>query len=387
VRTCDVAIIGGGAIGVSIAFELAEEKLRTIVLDMQQPGREASWAAAGMLSPAPHVAEDAPLTPLGNESLRLYPEFIARIEETSGIATDFARDGSLEVFFAEHGEDERNRIIAENRDLGVPCEPISTERARELEGSLSAAATAAMWLPDEATVDPRLLMDGLLKAAQRREVEIRANCRVTNLICEGDQCNGVVAGGEKIGAKHVIVAAGCFCGTIAKNKADGSEILARYAPTRPVRGQMIALHLAGVRLHRVVRSKGRYVVPRPDGRIVAGSTLEEAGFKKGVTATGVREILDSVREIVPRLAGAEVVETWGGLRPGTSDGLPILGPTDVEGLLIATGHYRNGILLAPITAKLLRDWVIGGKPAFDMDRFSPMRFTRDREREDASSTA
>jgi glycine oxidase len=384
VRTFDVAIIGGGVIGASIALELAEEKLSTIVLDRQQPGREASWAAAGMLSPAPHVPEDAPLTPLGSESLALYPAFIARIEEASGVATDFARNGSLDIFFTERGELERDRIIAENRRLRLPCGPISLEEVREIAGSIGPDARAAMWLRAEATVDPRLLMLALLAAGERGGVEIHPNCTVTGLIHEGDRCLGVVAGGEKIAAGHVIVAAGSFCGTIANERADGSEILARYAPTYPVRGQMIALQPSGFNLRQVLRAKGRYLVPRRDGRIVAGSTLEHAGFEKQITAAGVREILDGVLELVPELAGAEILETWAGLRPGTPDGLPILGPTEMEGLLVATGHYRNGILLAPITAKLMREWITRGSAAAGAEIFSPMRFTKDKAQASAS---
>jgi glycine oxidase len=376
VSTYDVAVIGGGVIGASIAFELSAENLRTVVLDRQEPGREASWAAAGMLSPAPHVAEDSALTPLANESLRIYPEFIERIEEASGVGTRFERNGALEILFAESDDTERGHSVVRNEHLGVRCEALGLEQARELEPELNPGARAAMWFPEEATIEPRLLMDALLKAAQRRGVEIRANCAVTNLLFEGDRCCGVVAGGEKINAKQVIVAAGCFSQTIAENKTSASDMLARCAPTHPVRGQMIGLQVRGVKLRRVLRSKDRYVVPRQDGRIVAGSTLEDSGFRKNVSVDSVREIFESARKLVPALEGAEVVETWAGLRPGTPDGLPILGPTEVEGLLIATGHYRNGILLAPITAKLIREWIMGGKTEFDTDRFSPMRFTR-----------
>jgi glycine oxidase len=377
VRTFDVSIIGGGIIGASIAFELAEQKLTSIVLDSQQPGREASWAAAGMLSPAPHVREDAPLTPLGNESLRLFPEFVERIEEASGLTTDFARNGSLEIFFGEYGESERDRVINENRRLEIPCEPISLGSARELEPLLGPSARAAMWLPEEASVDPRLLTEALLVALRRRGIEIRSNFPVTDLLIEDNYCRGVVAGSEKIAATHVIVAAGAFCGNIAQRNAEGSEILARYACTHPVRGQMLALQPAGFKLRKILRSKRGYMVPRRDSKIVAGSTLEHVGFEKQVTPEGVSQILECATELAPELAGAEVVETWAGLRPGSPDGLPILGPTDIEGLLIATGHYRNGILLAPVTAKLIREWITQGKTTFDADRFSPIRFTRD----------
>ena len=381
--TYDVAIVGGGAIGTSIAFELAAAKLRTIVLDRQQPGREASWAAAGMLSPTPHVPEDAPLTPLGTESLRIYPEFIARIENTSGMATHFARNGSLELFFAEGGEMERDRMLSENRRLGVKCEAIDVSQARAFEPSMNPQICAAIWFPQEATVEPRLLMDALLTAAQHSGVEIRANSPVTDLICEGERCSGVMAGGERIDAKYVIAAAGCFSRTMAENNPRGSDILARYAPTHPVLGQMIALQTSGVKLRRVLRSKGRYLVPRHDGRIVAGSTLEDSGFEKNVSADGIQGIFESARELAPDLAKAEVVETWAGLRPGTPDGLPILGPTEVEGLLIATGHYRNGILLAPMTATLIREWITLEKTSFDAARFSPMRFRKETARTSA----
>jgi glycine oxidase len=235
---------------------------------------------------------------------------------------------------------------------------------------------AAMLFPDEATIEPRQLMGALLTAALRRGVEVHANCAVTNLICEGGRCCGVVAGGERIHAKHVIVAAGCFSAAIAEDNPSVSKMLARCAPTHPVRGQMIALEAPGATLHRVLRSKGSYVVPRQDGRIVAGSTLENAGFEKNVSTDGVRNIFERARELVPSLEGAEIIETWAGLRPGTPDGLPILGPTEVEGLMIATGHYRNGILLAPITAKLIREWITRGKTEFDAAGFSPLRFAK-----------
>ena len=277
--------------------------------------------------------------------------------------------------------------IEENRRLEIPCEPISLGAARELEPLLSPAATAAMWLPEETSVDPRLLMEALLTALRVRVTEIRSNFPVTGLLLDEDDCRGVIAGGEKIGVRHVVVAAGAFCGKIAREKTDGSDILARYACTHPVRGQMLALQPADFKLRKVLRSKGSYMVPRRDGRIVAGSTLEHAGFEKQVTAEGVSQILEGVTKLVPELAEAEVVETWAGLRPGSPDGLPILGPTEIEGLLIATGHYRNGILLAPITARLIREWITRGKTTFDTDRFSPMRFTRDQMRASDSQIA
>jgi glycine oxidase len=372
VSVFDVAIVGGGLIGAATAFELAPEKLRVLVLDRREPGREASWAAAGMLSPGPDSPDALPLVPLAKESLRLYPEFVAAVEDASGISVAFTRDGALEVFLAPHGEAERDAMIAGHRRLGLSIELVSLDAARRIEPSMGAAVRAAAWLPEEATVDPRLLTDATLEAAGQRGAEIRVGCAVSSLLRDGDRCTGVIAGGERIAARHVIVAAGCY----SRGIADESENnwLAHYVPTNPVRGQMVALQPSDFRLRRVLRCERGYVVPRRDGRVVAGSTLEDAGFRNHVTAGGLRQILAAAVEMVPALAGAEVVETWAGLRPGTPDNLPILGPTDIEGLLIATGHYRNGILLAPITARLVREWITQGQTSFDAGIFSPLRF-------------
>jgi glycine oxidase len=372
VNKFDVAVVGGGVIGASIAFELAAEKLRVVVLDRQQPGREASWAAAGMLSPAPDSPRDIPLVPLGRESLALYPRFVAAVEEASGKSASYAREGALEILFAPHGGAERDSKISEYRQLGIAAEPIPIDEARHWEKAIGPDARAAISLPEEGTVEPRLLIEAVLAAARRGGVEIRSDCRVTGLLCERERCVGVVAGGDEISAGCVVVAAGCFSGEIAPDV----EIPARYAPTRPVRGQMLALRPDAPLFRQVLRSERGYLVPRRDGRVVAGSTSEEAGFEKRVTPDGIRKILDAALELCPSLARAEIVERWCGLRPGTPDDLPILGLTDIEGLLIATGHYRNGILLAPVTARLVRDWILNGRTDFNAAVFSPLRFSQ-----------
>jgi glycine oxidase len=366
VKVADVAIIGGGIIGASIAFELAAEKLEVIVLDRQQPGLEASWAAAGMLSPGPDAPDALPLVPLAKESMRLYPEFVAAIEELSAKRTAFARNGTIEIFTAPHGEAERNKMVAEFRALGIAIEAISLDTAREAEPSLGPAARAAAWLPQEATIDPRFLTQAALAAARRRGVEILPDAPVTSVRLDGNHCAGVIASGTAIAAKCVIVAAGCFSGSI--------DWLGRYSPTRPVRGQILSLRPEGAPIVRTLRSAKGYLVQRPDGRVIAGSTLEDAGFEKHVTPAGVQKILAGVTELVPALATAELIDSWAGLRPGTPDNLPVLGATDIRGLYMATGHYRNGILLAPATARLLTDLVLGRTPALKIEAFSPLRF-------------
>jgi glycine oxidase len=387
VSAYDVIIVGGGLIGGSIAFELASEKLRVAVLDRQEPGREASWAAAGMLAPGPDSPESSALVPLGKESLRLYPEFIAAIESASGKSTDFTRNGTFEVFRGPQAVAQRDAMAAEFRQFGLAADAMSPDDARKHEPSLGPQADAIAWLPDEATIDPRLLTEAVLAAATQRGAEIRANCAVDALLYEGKACVGVFAGGQKLAAKYVIVAAGSFCSTIAHATYEAHQQLQQYAPVHPVRGQMLALRSPTVQLKKVLRSEYGYLVPRRDGRIIAGSTLENAGFVKQVTPQGVRQILDAALELAPALADAKIVEDWSGLRPGTPDQLPIIGPTDIAGLWLATGHYRNGILLAPGTAKIMRDWIVTGKSNFNGESFSPLRFTTTKSHARANRSA
>ena len=370
----DVAIVGGGIIGGSIALELAQQKLRVVLLDRQQPGQEASWAAAGMLSPAPDSPDSIPLVPLGRASLELYPQFIAAVEEASGRKVGCRREGTLEIIFAGDAQRELSTLVALHHGLGLATEALPLDEAHRLEPALSREARAAALLPYEASVDARALTEAVLAAAVKHGVTLRPGTAVTALARETGRCTGVIAGGQKLPAGHVVLAAGCYSG--------GVEGLSAYAPTRPVRGQMVALRSSKVKLTRVLRSGYGYVVPRDAARpqkLVAGSTLENVGCEKGLTAGGLEHILRAAQELVPDLAGAAIVETWSGLRPDTPDHLPILGPTDIEGLTIATGHYRNGILLAPITAKLIREWLTERRTSLPIAGFSPLRFLAARQ--------
>jgi len=375
VNTFDVVIVGGGLIGASIAFELASEKLRVGLLDSQQPGREASWAAAGMLSPAPESAQNTALVPLGRASLDQYPEFVAAAESASGKSTGYTRNGALEIFLPPSVSPERDERIALYRSLGIAAEPVSTSESAA--GKAARKDSGAIWLPDEATVEPRALFEAVLATAQQRGAKIESGRRVIGLLLEAGRCTGVLTEEEKIGAHHVVIAAGCFSTEIFSR---GSR-MARYAPTRPVRGQIIAFRHGGAALETVLRSDRGYLVPRRNGTIVAGSTSEEAGFEKRVTLEGLRKIKEAAIELMPSLAEAQVLDSWSGLRPGTPDDLPSLGLTDTPGLLMATGHYRNGILLAPVTAKLARGWILGERALpIDTSAFSPMRFAAEKPR-------
>ena len=365
-KSYDAIIAGAGLIGSAIALELARNDLRVALFDSQEPGREASWASAGILSPAPENPAMISMVPIARASLAMYPEFIAQVEELSGIATGYRANGTVEALFSRHAREELNTIVALQRGLGLNAEPISAKEARELEPALSEDMAAAVLRPDEASVDNRLLAKALVEAAKRCGAEIHAGAVVEAIWREGSQCRGAVVQGEKISAKYAIVAAGSFSSRIVGT--------AEYAPVRPAKGQMLSLRCEAAKIERVLWSERIYLVPRNDGRILCGATVEHVGFDKTVTASGMHKNLDAAFELAPVLAEARVEETWAGLRPDTPDHLPILGPTDIAGLMIATGHFRSGVLLTPVTARLIGEFILQKTPSVDWERFSPLRF-------------
>lgn len=378
-KSYDAAIVGGGIIGVSCALAVAEAGLRIGVFDRQELGREASWAAAGMLSPAPHLSGDGPLVPLSRESLRLYPEFIRSIENASQKRTNYVQKGALELFFGADAPYERDRHVAVCQSLGLAVEAISATEARHREASIASTTRAAAFFPAEATIEPRALMEAAIDAARARGVELHASCAVQSLVIQGNRCTGIIAAGREIPADRVVIAAGCFSRNLFEDASYCAKRLSPFLPTRPVRGQMLALLPRDTTLSGAVRSTRGYLVPRSNGWIVAGSTLEEAGFDKHTTVEGLQRIRKAAVELIPDLASAEIAESWCGLRPGTPDGLPILGPVDVDGVILATGHFRNGILLAPATARLVKDWIMHGKPSISVEALSPSRFIHSTE--------
>ena len=362
----DAAVAGGGLIGGSIALELARAGLRVGLFDRQEPGQEASWAGAGILSPAPESAAMISLVPLAKASMAIYPEFVRMVEEISGQSVGYRPKGTLQAIFARDAREELSTVIALHHGLGLKAEPLRAADARELEPALSEELEAAVWRPEEASVDNRALTQAVLEAARRSGVQFFTGSEVEAIWREGGRCVGLHLKNEKVEAQWTVVAAGCYSANI--------EGVAAYAPVRPAKGQMIALRADDLNIERVLWSEKIYLVPRNDGRILAGATVEYTGFEKGLTAGGLEKILAGTIELAPGLANARVQETWAGLRPDSPDHLPILGPTELDGLLIATGHFRGGILLTPITAQLVREWVTQQRVSVDWDRFSPMRF-------------
>jgi glycine oxidase len=365
-KTFEAIIAGGGLIGGAIALELALSGIRVAIFERGEPGQEASWAGAGILSPAPENPATIPLVPLGKASMALYPDFVARVEEISGQDVGYRAKGTLEALFSRDAARELSTHVALQHGWGLKAEAISAEDARELEPALSPELEAAVLRPDEASVDNRALTHAVLEAARKSGVETFAQHEVQGVWREKERCAGLLLRNDKVEAKWTIIAAGCFSAGIAG--------VATYAPVRPAKGQMVSLRSERTKIERVLWSDKIYLVPRNDGRILAGATVEYVGFDKKVTAGALEKIISGAIELAPELASGRVEETWAGLRPDSPDHLPILGPADIEGLLLATGHFRSGILLTPITARLIREWVTEQRVSVDWDRFTPSRF-------------
>ncbi len=362
----DVAIAGCGLIGASIALELAEKGLSVAVFDAGEPGREASWASAGIISPAPENPGSIPLVSLGKASAALYPEFAQRVEEISEQEVHYRASGSLDVILKNDAPEELSTMIAVHHGLGLKAKALGDAQVREMEPALTHRVRAAILRPEEASVDNRKLTQATIEAARRRGAAIFPGEAVLGVWKETGACRGLALARDRVEAKWTIIAAGCFSARI--------EGVAAYAPVSPVKGQMLRLQSEKIRIEHVIWSEHAYLVPRTEGRVLVGATIERVGFDTTVTAGAVKKLLDAAIELVPEFEKAGLEETWTGLRPDSPDHLPILGPCDVQGLLFATGHFRSGILLAPITAKLMGEWITKQTVSEDWERFRPMRF-------------
>ena len=357
----DVAIVGGGIIGMAIAWRARERGMSVTVLERDTPGHGTSRVAAGMLAPVVE-AEFGPagrrLLELGLRAAQLWPTFASELEACTGVDVGLMRSGTLLLARDEDDARELERQLDFRRSLGLAVTRLRPSEAREREPALAPTVRLALAADDDHSVDPRLVLDALGQVCETAGVDVRAHTPVAAIQLEGSgkRVAGVVLeDGQLLRAAQVVLAAGPWSGQI-----DGVPAAARV-PVRPVKGQILRLRDpagAGM-LRRVVRFRGGYLVPRADGRYVLGATVEERGFELSPTAGGVYELLRDAHELVPGISELEIEELSVGLRPGTPDNAPAIGAAGVGGLIWATGHYRNGILLAPLTAELVLGVIAG----------------------------
>lgn len=374
-NSADVVVVGGGAIGCAIARELAGQGTSVIVIERDSPGRRATWAAAGMLSPLGEALDGGPFLELADESLTRFARFAQALRDESGIDVEYRTSGRLQVSLGD-ADAELDRIAAAPAASRFGVSRMDAAAARRLEPALSDDVTGAVLIDRDHRVNNRLLAQALLASATAAGAVFRTGSPVTRLVERGGSIAGVrLASGEQIDAQHVVLAAGAWTGQI-----DG---LPRDVPLRPIKGQMFAVDgraRAASRpsqplLTRVIFSRGCYIIPRDDGRLLAGATVEDVGFRKGPTPRGIAGLMAAAAAVLPIVQDLPLVETWAGFRPATPDHMPVIGADpDLSGLIYATGHYRNGILLAPITAACVAALIDGANPPVDVRAFRVERF-------------
>jgi glycine oxidase len=361
----DVLIIGGGVIGLLAAYELHGRGLGVALLERDQPGRQASWASAGILSKTARGSED-PVEGLRAASAPLYPALVAALHEETGMDVQYVMNGVVvparTAVEAEAIRSETERM----RTRGLPVELVEGAALREAEPALSPSIPLGRLEPG-GNIENRRLCQALELACRRRGVEIRTGAVVTEVLSQSGRISGVRTLMEDIPAPKVVVAAGSWSAQLK-----GCDPL---VPVVPQRGQILALARRDVPLRRVIStSTDPYVVPRPDGRVVVGATREFAGYEASLTASGVAWLLQSAIDLVPALADAPILEMWTGFRPLCTDGRPVIGPGHIDGLFFATGHGPSGIAPAPASIKLLVAHMLGEPLPVVGAPFDPRRF-------------
>lgn len=358
-------VIGAGIMGTAAALELRRRGIEVTVLERGVPGAEASTAAAGMLAPQLEAHAPGPLLDLGTRSRAMYPKWIQQLEDETGIDTGLIECGALKVALTPEAAHELESLVAWQTAAGLRASLLDPQQAREHVPGLSPELLVAAWLPDDAQVDTERLMRALAAAALAAGAGLRRGL-VRRVVEEGGRAVGVDVDGEVLRADAVVLAAGSWSALIPGARLDPRVV-------RPVRGQMLQLDLRTRPFAPLLVGPKGYIVPRLDGRVLLGSTMEEVGFDKDVTLGGLHQVMGSALAACPSLASASIARTWAGLRPTTPDGMPVLGEGPLERLFLATGHFRNGILHAPLTARLCGQLVAGETPAVNL---GPFRYGR-----------
>jgi glycine oxidase len=371
-----VVIIGAGVIGLGIGWRLASRGVPVRIFDQGAAGAGSSHAAAGMLAACCEAepGEEA-LVALGRESQARWPAFAAELKEVSGIDVELRTEGTLVVALTADDQARLHHHLVFQQELGLPLQWISAAETRRREPHLAGKLAGAVWSPQDHQVDNRKLATALRMAAERSGAQLHEHVAVRDIAIKDGRAEGVVlADGTKIAADLVVLAAGAWSRGVA---GVAPEL---RPPVRPIKGQMLALRMdpAAPLITHVLWAPGVYLVPRHDGRLIVGATVEEKSFDTSITAGGLLTLLEAAWRAVPAIEELAVDEMWVGHRPGSRDDAPILGPGPAEGLIYATGHHRNGILLTPVTADAITRLVLDGtleaaiRP-FGMERFAPAR--------------
>jgi glycine oxidase len=362
----DVLVLGAGIVGLSAARALAGAGRRVAVLERSSVGAEASSAAAGILSPQAEAEQPSPLLALALRGRDRHARLAPELEAETGLHVDHSTRGLIEVAFSEEEERRLESRVSWQRSIGLAAEFLSPPEVLECEPNLNPALRRGVYIPGDHRVDNVRLTRALAQSAVARGASLVTGRPVTRLLVREGRVAGVQAGSETYAAPVVINAMGAWAGSLPGDPSP--------PPVEPVRGQMVAFETAPVLLRHVVYSARGYLVPRGDGRLLAGSTAERVGYQKAVTASGLRAILNLALELAPVLGDAPLTDSWAGFRPSSPDGLPIIGPGALPGLFHATGLHRNGILLGPLVGELIASLAIGEAPPLDLGAFRPDRF-------------
>lgn len=364
-RSCDVLVLGGGIIGCAVAEELARRGRRVALIERGRLGAEASSAAAGILSAQMDIPAPGPLLELCQEARRLYPAWVRRLERASGMCVGYHEDGILYVAATVREERVMAARATWQRRRHLKVETLSPSQVKRREPGVDGRARCGFWFPAEAQVDNVRLMAALGRTCRAAGVVVHEDTMVRRLLLRRRAVQGVETTRGTVRGPVVVSCVGSWAGVANLPRL----------PVVPARGQMLAFRGPAGLFRSAVMSERAYVVQRRDGRLIVGSTIEFAGFDKSLTLTGMHDILCGLRRMSSALTSCVFLDAWTGLRPHSPDGLPIIGPTATSGLYAATGHFRHGILLAPMTAAALADLILREKPCEDFSAFSPARFS------------
>jgi glycine oxidase len=367
----DVIIVGGGVIGCSVALRLAQRGAKVTIVERATPGAEASSAAAGILSPQTECGGPGPLLTLGLKSRDMFQAFADELQELSGVDVGYLKSGVLICSYDETGLPKLHATVAWQKKMGLRVEILNGKQVHELEPELSPHIAMGGLYPDDHQVDNRMLLRALAIAVERAGVEIQMGS-IRSVVIEKERAVGVDVDGTVLRGEAVVIAAGAWSALINGLDMDPQTV-------RPVKGQMLQLQIGVPVLKHITGSDDGYIVPRSDGRVILGGTVEFVGFDRRVTAEGVNKLLGAALRLCPALGGAQITDIWCGFRPYSEGYLPLLGPGPFEGLFMATGHFRNGILLAPVTAELVAHSVLGKPTELDIKPFLFSRLERPTE--------